>query len=135
MESSVPIQIAETIQTASVNRAPSPTHDINPATAASASIPVEVRAETAEDGHSVDSDLYEELDNDEDEEDVQYSVIRSIPRKHALPPLPDLRFEQSYLSSIKDAKSNGRIAFITIRDQVWLSSFNVFYSQQEIYRD
>lgn len=35
-----------------------------------------------------------------------------------MPPLPDLRFEQSYLASIKDAKDWKVVSYITIRDQV-----------------
>lgn len=33
-------------------------------------------------------------------------------------PLPDLRFEQTYLASIKNCTSNYQIAYITIRDQL-----------------
>lgn len=128
MESPVPLQIAETIQTASINRAPSPTHDVNPSTTASVSKPVSVRPETADDSYSIDDE-----DEEEEEEDIPYSVIQPIPRKHALPPLPDLRFEQSYLASIKDAKSNGRIAFITIRDQVCPGCSGLFVIQFLLY--
>lgn len=35
-----------------------------------------------------------------------------------MPPLPDLRFEQSYLASIKDAKDWRFVTYITVRDQV-----------------
>lgn len=35
-----------------------------------------------------------------------------------MPPIPDLRFEQSYLNSIADASSWKTIAWITFRDQV-----------------
>lgn len=35
-----------------------------------------------------------------------------------MPPLPDLRFEQSYLKSIEKAEGWGQVAYITVRDQV-----------------
>jgi hypothetical protein len=121
MADSVPLQIAETIQTASINRAPSPTHDLNPSTTVSSKEPVHVSHTDPTDSHSIDSELYSEDEEliDADEYDIPYSVIRPLPRKHALPPLPDLRFEQSYLASISKAETKGRIAWITIRDQVF----------------
>lgn len=97
--------IAETIQTASVKRDPSPTHDINPSTtAADEKKPVERAPSPAP---SIPSDVVDPS-----------RVIRPISRRKNLPPLPDLRFEQSYLASLKGAESWGRIAWITIRDQV-----------------
>jgi hypothetical protein len=45
-------------------------------------------------------------------------MVRPVPRRHTLPPLPDLRFEQSYLASLRGADTWGRVAWITIRDQV-----------------
>jgi hypothetical protein len=108
MSFSVPLQIAETIQTASINRAPSPSHDINPSTAASSKEPV-----------SVEKYAYDEdgIDEDEDEEDIPYSVLGPVPRRQSFGPLPDLRFEQSYLASIAGAETYSRVAYITIRDQ------------------
>ncbi|KAL2814615.1 hypothetical protein BJX63DRAFT_420725 [Aspergillus granulosus] len=102
------IQVAETIQTASINREPSAQHDINPPTAASTSkaIPVEL---TPSDADSISSDIVD-----------QHRVLRPAARRHTLPPLPDLRFEQSYLASIRGADTWGRVAWITIRDQVLL---------------
>lgn len=100
------IQIAETIQTASIKRHPSPTHDVNPSTAASAKIPVRV-----------EEDLLSEADDGEEEE-IPESVLRPLPRRSNLPPLPDLRFEQSYLASIQHADTWQRVAFITFKDQV-----------------
>ncbi|WEW56579.1 hypothetical protein PRK78_002026 [Emydomyces testavorans] len=47
-------------------------------------------------------------------------MVKSHHHRHhraTLPPLPDLRFEQSYLASISQAKTWGRVAWITIRDQ------------------
>lgn len=49
-------------------------------------------------------------------------MIKPHQRRGNLPPLPDLRFEQSYLASISAADTWGRIAWITIRDQVRIFS-------------
>ncbi|KAI9700354.1 MAG: hypothetical protein M1836_002369 [Candelina mexicana] len=109
------IQLAETIQTASLNRAPSPSHDLNPSTAASSKQPVTVVSP-----HSPSSSN-EDIEDIEDE--IPYSTIKPIRRKAALPPLPDLRFEQSYLASIREAREGGewgRVGWITVRDQVFL---------------
>ncbi|KAI9374905.1 DUF1770-domain-containing protein [Aspergillus egyptiacus] len=100
------IQIAETIQTASVNRAPSASRDVNPPTAASEKKPVVDL--TPSDAASIPSDI------------VDHRVLRPTARRSTLPPLPDLRFEQSYLASIRGADTWGRVAWITIRDQVLL---------------
>jgi Autophagy receptor ATG43 len=95
--------IAETLQGASLKRHPSPAHDINPATAASDKELYEVaHSDTA----SIPSDI------------VDRPALRPVPRRPNLPPLPDLRFEQSYLASLKGAETWQRIAWITIRDQV-----------------
>jgi hypothetical protein len=121
MSDSLPLEIAETIQTASINRAPSPTHDINPSTAASQAQPVSVSPHVPASDSSFDKYAYDEedeIDDDEEEEDIPYSVIRPLPRRASLPPLPDLRFEQSYLASIAAADSKWKVAYITIRDQV-----------------
>lgn len=109
--SDIPMQIAETIQTAHINRAPSAAHDINPSTA----------ADTRELVRLVDKKMASEYkDEDEDDDDIPVSMLRSQRRFSHLPPIPDLRFEQSYLHSIKDAKSWWMVAWITTRDQVRL---------------
>ena len=120
--SSVPLQIAETIQTAHINRAPDVAHDLSPSTAASCKQPVTVSHHVPSSDSSHELDLYDEAGIDEDEgtEDIPYDVIRPLPRKLSMPPLPDLRFEQSYLASIAGADTKSRIAYITIRDQVCL---------------
>ncbi|KAG9247106.1 hypothetical protein BJ878DRAFT_223075 [Calycina marina] len=126
MSNSTPLQIAETIQTASINLAPSPTHDINPSTAASSKQPVTVFPHTS--SSSLDKYAYDDEDdidrqdddNEDDDDEIPCSVIRPLPRKTTLPPLPDMRFEQSYLASIKDADTVGKIMFISIRDQILL---------------
>ena len=99
------IQFSETIQTASIKQNPSPSRDINPSTSASGK---HLAPESSpDDAHSIPSDIVD-----------PNRMIKPIPRRHNLPPLPDLRFEQSYLASLRGAESWGRIAWITIRDQV-----------------
>jgi len=105
MASSIPTQIAETIQTAHINRAPSPRHDLNPSTAASRKEPVTL------------SDVKRGPD-DPDDDDVPFSEIKRKPRAGNFPPMPDLRFEQSYLHSISKADTYWKVAWITTRDQV-----------------
>ena len=119
MDSSIPIQIAETFQTASINRTPSPAHDLNPSTAASQKQPVEVVPIAPASDTSLDKFAYDEygrIDDEEDAEDIRSSVIRPVARRASFPPLPDLRFERSYLSSIENANS-WQVAYITARDQ------------------
>ena len=94
------IQIAETIQTASIKRAPSVEHDANPSTAASRNEPLATSSSAATD------------------DEIRYPAIRPRRRKAILPPLPDLRFEQSYLASISGADTTGKVLWITARDQV-----------------
>jgi hypothetical protein len=102
--SSVPFEIASTIQAASINRHPSPRHDLNPSTAASKKDPVTIASS---------ADL-----SDVDEDEISVSVLRPVPRRQTLPPLPDLRFEQSYLKSIEKAETWGAVSWITFRDHV-----------------
>ncbi|KAJ5223606.1 hypothetical protein N7468_008148 [Penicillium chermesinum] len=103
------LEVAETIQTASINQNPSAAHDVNPSTSASEKIPV---VAPASDAGSLDTDIV-----DEDRQ------IRPVRRRQTLPALPDLRFEQSYLASLKDADTWGRVAWITVRDQMLLPLF------------
>ncbi|KKK13412.1 hypothetical protein ARAM_002817 [Aspergillus rambellii] len=88
------LQIPETLQTAS----------INPPTASS-----EKKELTPSDADSIPSDIVD-----------PHRMVRPPARRHTLPPLPDLRFEQSYLASLRGADTWGRVAWITIRDQVLL---------------
>lgn len=131
MSSPLPLQIAETIQTASINRSPSPTHDLNPSTAASEKQPVSVpphvvpASDSSSDKYAYDEE--DAVDEEEEEEDIPYSVLRPAPRRASFPPLPDLRFEQSYLASIAGAESRWRVAYITIRDQV--GTFSQFHAE------
>ena len=115
-------ELASTIQAAHIKRDPSPLHDANPSTAASEREPVSLLRSA---GGS----------DEDDDDDIPVSVLKPTPRhargagsgKHAgargdlpphFPPMPDLRFEQSYLHSISAAESWWRIAWITVRDQV-----------------
>jgi len=100
------IQFAETIQTAHINKHPS-TQDIAPPTAADSKQRVQI-------DDTVDLDDVSEVGEGE----IPVSLLRPTPRKPVMPPLPDLRFEQSYLASIKDAKGWQGVTFITLRDQV-----------------
>lgn len=102
--------IAEKIQSASIKRNPSPTPDVNPSTAAPRKEPVEPEPEPEpepSDTASIPSDIVDPS-----------RVVRPAARRPHLPPLPDLRFEQSYLASLEGAESWQRIAWITVRDQV-----------------
>lgn len=112
---SVPTELAATIQAGSINRHPDPKRDINPSTAASKKEPVTLHSLR----HGSEDDVEEE------EEDIPYSVLRPASRRHNLPPLPDLRFEQSYLRSISAADTWWKVALITARDQVSSLCFSV----------
>lgn len=107
------IDLASTLQSASIKRHPSPTHDLNPSTAASKKTPVTLSSEpeaahySDDDSASLASDLVSER-----------HVLKPRPRRAQLPPLPDLRFEQSYLASLKGETRWNIVAWITVRDQV-----------------
>jgi hypothetical protein len=100
------MEIAGTLQAASINRHPDVRLDVNPSTTASKKEPVRIRSEDSADI----SDL--------DEDEIPLSALEPVQRRQNLPPLPDLRFEQSYLRSIEKADSWGAIAWITFKDQV-----------------
>ncbi|RMJ28407.1 hypothetical protein PHISP_00712 [Aspergillus sp. HF37] len=104
--SDLAMQVPETLQTASLNQNPSARHDINPPTSSTKHHPAE---SAPDDAHSIPSDVVD-----------PNRTIRPIPRRSTLPPIPDLRFEQSYLASLRGAETWGRVAWITIRDQVLL---------------
>ncbi|KAH6624294.1 hypothetical protein B0J18DRAFT_465528 [Chaetomium sp. MPI-SDFR-AT-0129] len=132
---SLPTQVAETVQTAHINRNPSPEHDINPSTAASRKEPVQLRKPKAkagpnssDDGGSIDDDEFvagddgdvdDELETEE-EDLYRAQSVKPRPRRHKLPPMPDLRFEQSYLWSIRNADTWWKVGWITVRDQVMM---------------
>jgi len=108
MASSLPALVAETIQTAHIKRHPSPGHDLAPPTAADKKTPVRLEVATAAEAG---------LDGDQD--DIpSYGIVKPRRRSAHLPPLPDLRFEQSYLHSIANANSWWAVTWVTARDQV-----------------
>ncbi|KIW51562.1 hypothetical protein PV05_10270 [Exophiala xenobiotica] len=113
MASNPAAEIASAIQSASINRHPSPAHDINPSTAASKKVPGRT-IESPPGGRSRSQSL------DSTDSTIPSEIIRPRPRRKSFPPIPDFRFEQSYLASIKAADTNWKIAFITVRDQVLL---------------
>ncbi|EWZ44704.1 hypothetical protein IWW34DRAFT_49999 [Fusarium oxysporum f. sp. albedinis] len=108
---SAPTELAATIQAASIEHHPDPALDTNPPTAAERRQPVTLEHVK----HEHDDGIDEEED---EEEDIPYSVLRPAPRHSHLPPLPDLRFEQSYLRSISKADTWWKVALITTRDQI-----------------
>lgn len=95
------MNIASIIQSTSLNRHPSPAYDINPSTAASIKRPVSPTISISSDDHS-----------------VPYSALKPVPRRSNLPPLPDLRFEQSYLASLRAVEGWQGVLWVTARDQV-----------------
>jgi hypothetical protein len=108
------IQAAETIQTAHIKSNPDQ-RDLAPSTAADGKEHVIF-------DNSLD--VTSEID-DVDEDEIPLSVLRPLPRDQPWSkpspqtmPLPDLRFEQSYLKSIESAKTWQMVALITIKDQV-----------------
>lgn len=107
---SAPTELAATIQAASIEHHPDPALDTNPPTAAERRQPVTLEHVKHEHDDGIDEE-------DEEEEDIPYSVLRPAPRHSHLPPLPDLRFEQSYLRSISKADTWWKVALITTRDQ------------------
>ena len=110
---SLPAEIAETIQAGHIRSHPDIRFDFAPSTAADKKLPVRV-----EELHGNDGDLVDGIDDEEDEDDIPYNVLRPASRTHNMPPLPDLRFEQSYLRSIANADTWWKIMLITARDQV-----------------
>lgn len=99
------MELASAIQSVSIKRNPSPHHDVNPSTAASKKEPATLHSPT----HSISS-----------ADSIPSDVIRERPRRKSFPPIPDFRFEQSYLASIKSAETWWQVAYITMRDQVLL---------------
>ncbi|KAI1460593.1 DUF1770-domain-containing protein [Annulohypoxylon moriforme] len=133
MAESIPTQIAETIQTAHIQRAPSPRYDLNPSTAASERTPVRLGRPSHPSSHShrrsrgsiddlddIDYGDDEDGEGEEDDDDIPISVLRPRPRTRSFPPMPDLRFEQSYLHSISKAETWWKVGWITVRDQMMM---------------
>ncbi len=128
MASSIPLQIAETVQTAHIRHNPSAIRDLAPSTAADTKVVLEVA-----DVEDVDEDEVEDDDDEEDDDDDDTTAwdttppqtsrlarwtVAAAPKGRPLPPLPDLRFEQSYLHSLAAADTWWKVALVTLRDQV-----------------
>lgn len=115
--SDIPTEVASTLQAGHIREEPDPAVDMAPSTAADDK---EIFDEKY-DYNALRRDAANELDgldDDEDEDDIPYSVLkRPRRRQQPLPPLPDLRFEQSYLKSIANADTWWKVALITTRDQ------------------
>ncbi|MCJ1237868.1 hypothetical protein MMC14_005855 [Varicellaria rhodocarpa] len=111
MASSAAINIASTIQSASIKRHPSPHHDVNPSTTASSKEPVTISSPPTSPSLSSRSPNRSQIPS---------FAIRPVPRHSNLPPLPDLRFEQSYLASLSGSTDWKTVGYITMRDQVVL---------------
>lgn len=107
MDSSLPTEVASTIQAGHINRHPDPRQDIAPSTAADKAELVDI--------HEVKRSHI-----DDDDHDIPYSVLRPPKKHYNLPPLPDLRFEQSYLRSIESADTWWKVVLTTIKSQVSL---------------
>ncbi|KAK6433551.1 hypothetical protein LTR95_010275 [Oleoguttula sp. CCFEE 5521] len=106
----IAMDLAGTIQAGHINHSPSVAHDVNPSTASSQKQPVQLNTHAhTDDGLS-----------DVDEDEIPVSMLRPTPRRPQMPPLPDLRFEQSYLASIKDAPDWRMVSYITVRDQIFM---------------
>jgi hypothetical protein len=114
MASDTPLDIASLLQSASVKRNPSPAHDLNPSTAASEKLPVRF-SRNADPGAA----------SDIDEDEIPVNLLDPVPRRTTMPPLPDMRFEQSYLKSIEKAESWQGVLWITLRDQVRIGALTV----------
>lgn len=103
-------ELAGTIQAAHINHDPDLAQDAAPATAADRKETVSLHGLKRGEKYILD---------DEDDDEIPYSMLRPPPRnKNQLPPLPDLRFEQSYLHSIAAADTWWKVVLITTRDQV-----------------
>lgn len=135
MADSIPLQIAETLQTAHINPDPSRAHDANPSTAASKKEPAQLELHEHNDLEELDDDADADADEEEEEDSVLFTSsyhIKPRPRKtgdrrgsrrhhlQQLPPMPDLRFEQSYLASIKNANTWWKIGLVTARDHLMM---------------
>lgn len=120
-------ELASIVQSAHIQHDPDPDRDIAPSTAADKRIPADI----------VSSDeLHDFLDDQDDNASTHSSSpsdTSTIPSDIIVPrprrpiagqrqhlPLPDLRFEQTYLASIRNADTTAKVVYITIRDQVLL---------------
>lgn len=108
-------ELASVVQSAHIQHNPDPDHDINPSTAASAKIPATIS--------SPDHQHDDPLSDISSQSSISSEVLRPQPRQQRPAghlPLPDLRFEQTYLASLKNCETTGAVLYVTIRDQVLL---------------
>lgn len=112
-------ELASVVQSAHIEHNPDPDRDINPSTAASAKIPATI---SIAEGHH-EHDPLSDLDSQSSASTIPSEVLRPQPRQRRAPghlPLPDLRFEQTYLASLKNCETTGAVIYVTVRDQVLL---------------
>ena len=120
MSSNLASELTSAIQSAHIQHHPDPAFDINPSTAASANIPAIEEEQDASPPTSTDHIAEDDDDTSSISSSVVNTTIRPRPRTRSFPPLPDMRFEQSYLASISRASDHWEVAYITFRDQVML---------------
>ena len=121
-------EIASTLQTASIKHDPDPAYDLDPSTSASKKRPVQIsNVEPLRRLSSYDPTSHPprtpyptqfNVPASHSDDDIPMSVIQPAPRHHNLPPLPDMRFEQSYLARIKHCQSAYSVAWVTFLDHV-----------------
>jgi len=114
-------ELASVVQSARIQHNPSVAHDVNPSTAASEKIPAELIPQDHNHDDHDDDELDDTSSRASDTSTIPSDVIRPRPRQppgRQRLPLPDLRFEQTYLASLKNADTTGKVIYITIRDQV-----------------
>ena len=124
MTSNPASEIASLLQSSSVNKNPDPSKDLSPSTAASKKTPVQPsvaqahhrprRTRSRSSKRLPTSSASGECSG----EDIPISILQPLPRTQTHFPLPDLRFEQSYLSRINTCSSTWSIAWVTFLDQV-----------------
>lgn len=121
---SLPTELASTIQAGHVRQHPDPNLDLTPASSAlppataATSDPEKIKPLWQQ---SSSLSPVHDLDSIDDDRDIPPSATSiPAPRRQNLPPLPDLRFEQSYLHSIANADTWWKVLLITARDQVSL---------------
>src|SRR4051794_21115374 len=99
-------ELASLVQSTHIQHSPSAAHDVNPSTAASAKVPAEIVPSEHEEVEP--EDPLETNSASSETSTLPSDIVRPVPRqpptRHHLP-LPDLRFEQTYLASIKNATS------------------------------